>query len=100
MRFTYLCKIFRDKFDQVANLRDVLSSPELIVTKYFIIKSMIQVGKEKEAKKKVDPSEPQSELLTADLQNRAFSSVSRAFGEQILTDSLGARHSSMVLGID
>ena len=57
---------------------------------------MIQEATGKKSKKKVDPLEPQSELLTAELQKHAFSSVSKSFGEKILTDSLGARHSSMV----
>ena len=40
--------------------------------------------------------DPQSELLTAELQKQSFSSVSKHLGQQILTESLGARDSSMV----
>lgn len=43
-----------------------------------------------------DPEEPQSELLTAELQKQSFQSVSKALGEKLLYDTIGARHSSMV----
>lgn len=44
----------------------------------------------------MDPEEPQSELLTAELQKQSHQSVSKALGEKILYDTIGARHSSMV----
>lgn len=47
-------------------------------------------------RKSAEPEEPQSELLTAELQKQSYQSVSKALGEKILYDTIGARHSSMV----
>ena len=49
-------------------------------------------------KKKSDPQEPQSELLTSELKKQSHQSVSKALGEKLLYDTIGARHSSMVSG--
>ncbi len=43
-----------------------------------------------------DPEEPLSELLTEELTKQSYQSVSKALGEKILYDTIGARHSSMV----
>jgi hypothetical protein len=51
---------------------------------------------EEQKKHSADPEEPQSELLTAELQKQSFQSVSKALGEKLLYDTIGARHSSMV----
>lgn len=39
---------------------------------------------------------PQSELITAELHKQSYESVSKHFGQKILTDALGARESSML----
>ena len=41
---------------------------------------------------------PQSELLAGELEKQGYASVSRNFGQKMLSDALGARESSMVRG--
>ena len=39
---------------------------------------------------------PQSELLAGEMEKQNCASVSRSFGQKMLSDALGARESSMV----
>lgn len=52
--------------------------------------------KKKSPTRRTGPVEPQSELLTDELQKQSYASVSKHLGEKILGDALGAMHSSMV----
>ena len=56
--------------------------------------------KEKENKKSVasttNDAEVHNELITPELHKESYQSVSKHLGQKILTDALGAMHSSMV----
>ena len=56
--------------------------------------------KEKDKKKSTTAAtetEVHNELITPELHKESYQSVSKHFGQKILTDALGAMHSSMVI---
>ena len=73
---------------------------------YYSISHMIiiintpQIKKQERPTRRAGPIEPQSELLTDELQKQSYASVSKHLGEKILGDALGAMHSSMVSEIE
>ena len=75
-----------------------------ILIYYIHVYSLQKKKKEKAADASLKPrsassdqlDKPQSELLTKELQQQSFSSVSRSFGGKMLFNALGARKSSMV----
>lgn len=62
----------------------------------FSLDSDTHQGKDEEDRRKFEPEEPQTELLTAELKKQSHQSVSKALGEKLLYDTIEARHSSMV----
>ena len=53
-------------------------------------------GKKKSVASTTNDTEVHNELITPELHKESYQSVSKHLGQKILTDALGAMHSSMV----
>lgn len=86
------------------SVTELTQDPETFAGREEVVKTTWDKSNQKKQKKaegeektrSADTEEPQSELLTAELQKQSYQSVSKALGEKILYDTIGARHSSMI----